>query len=197
MRVTRPHISGLRRVEQLTCISLPVKLAVPTRAVHRDVSIRPRAFPRPASHRRCHDHPPQTQKHAAKLAGRSIKTCWIAHARETLGLPVKIAYNRKGPSRQNPCPPFSRTSGPHIASSGRCADVTNPEARSPVRGTNRRAASCRVPNRRASSGPRQVRSRAASVINRGLRDSESAGLSGSPSRKSTHAKRRCKNERNV
>ncbi|PKO02756.1 MAG: hypothetical protein CVU43_06300 [Chloroflexi bacterium HGW-Chloroflexi-5] len=32
------------------------------------------------------------------------KTCWIAHIKEISGLPVRIAPNRLGDQRVNPCP---------------------------------------------------------------------------------------------
>ena len=35
----------------------------------------------------------------------SIKTCWIAHAKELSGIKVKKAPNRILDERKNPCPP--------------------------------------------------------------------------------------------
>jgi hypothetical protein len=38
--------------------------------------------------------------------GFSVKTCWIAHAKETCGLKPRLAPNRYNPKiRTNPCPP--------------------------------------------------------------------------------------------
>lgn len=34
-----------------------------------------------------------------------IKTCWIAHAKEIHGLPLREAPNRQGEERVEPCPP--------------------------------------------------------------------------------------------
>jgi hypothetical protein len=34
----------------------------------------------------------------------SVKTCWIAHAKEICGLPVKRSPRRKGQERVFPCP---------------------------------------------------------------------------------------------
>ena len=37
--------------------------------------------------------------------GFTVKTCWIAHAKELCGLPVKISHRRIDPNRRvNPCP---------------------------------------------------------------------------------------------
>lgn len=34
-----------------------------------------------------------------------VKTCWIAHAKEQLGLPLKLSHRRsQGQSRVYPCP---------------------------------------------------------------------------------------------
>ena len=37
--------------------------------------------------------------------GVAVKTCWIADVREQVGLHPRPAPNRKGPVRENPCPP--------------------------------------------------------------------------------------------
>ncbi len=38
--------------------------------------------------------------------GFTPKICWIAHAKESLGLPVRSAWNRRSTDvRQVPCPP--------------------------------------------------------------------------------------------
>jgi hypothetical protein len=42
---------------------------------------------------------------AERLAGRSIKTCWVAHVLDDCGLKTKDAPNRIDPDvRQQPCP---------------------------------------------------------------------------------------------
>jgi hypothetical protein len=33
------------------------------------------------------------------------KTCWIAHVKEMVGLPVTRAWNRRCDKREQPCPP--------------------------------------------------------------------------------------------
>jgi hypothetical protein len=41
--------------------------------------------------------------------GRRVETCWIAHVKETNGLPMRSAPNRLSPStRQKPCPAWAR-----------------------------------------------------------------------------------------
>ena len=37
--------------------------------------------------------------------GVTVKTCWIAHAKELCGLPLRSAPNRTAPRRKHPCPP--------------------------------------------------------------------------------------------
>jgi len=39
-----------------------------------------------------------------KRYGKTVKTCWIAHAKEKCGLEPKKAPNRKGQKRLVPCP---------------------------------------------------------------------------------------------
>jgi len=34
----------------------------------------------------------------------TVKPCWIAHVKEQCSLSMYHAWNRKGKSRQNPCP---------------------------------------------------------------------------------------------
>lgn len=46
----------------------------------------------------------QIQDYVKKENGFVPKTCWIAHAKEISGLPVKKSHKRKG-KRQVPCPP--------------------------------------------------------------------------------------------
>lgn len=36
--------------------------------------------------------------------GFTPKTCWIAHCKELVGLPVRSAWNRRGTRRLFPCP---------------------------------------------------------------------------------------------
>ena len=45
----------------------------------------------------------QIQDYVKKKNGFVPKTCWIAHAKEISGLPVKISHRRTG-KRQYPCP---------------------------------------------------------------------------------------------
>jgi hypothetical protein len=33
------------------------------------------------------------------------KSCWIAHVKEQMGLPVRRAWNRGSEDRDDPCPP--------------------------------------------------------------------------------------------
>ena len=40
--------------------------------------------------------------------GWKPKTCWIAHCKELVGLPVRRAYNRFSDDRQEPCPEHKR-----------------------------------------------------------------------------------------
>ena len=47
----------------------------------------------------------QIQAWVKRRYGFTPKTCWIAHAKELSGLPVRRAWNRHGSSRAEPCPP--------------------------------------------------------------------------------------------
>jgi addiction module HigA family antidote len=44
------------------------------------------------------------QDKVKQMYGFKPKTCWIAHTKEIMGLPVRQAANRKGPTREVPCP---------------------------------------------------------------------------------------------
>jgi hypothetical protein len=44
------------------------------------------------------------QNYVRKRHGYVAKTCWIAHAKELCGLPVRKAHHRTG-RRAYPCPP--------------------------------------------------------------------------------------------
>jgi hypothetical protein len=44
------------------------------------------------------------QKYVKSKYGFVPKTCWIAHAKQLCGLPVRNAWNRKGEQRKHPCP---------------------------------------------------------------------------------------------
>lgn len=47
----------------------------------------------------------QIQQWIKSNHGFTVKTCWIAHAKEIYGLPVKQSCNRYDPDkRTNPCP---------------------------------------------------------------------------------------------
>lgn len=46
----------------------------------------------------------QIQEYVKLNRGFTPKSCWIAHAKEIYGLPVKTAWNRKGHEREIPCP---------------------------------------------------------------------------------------------
>ncbi|MEQ1821725.1 MAG: hypothetical protein ABL949_04390 [Fimbriimonadaceae bacterium] len=37
--------------------------------------------------------------------GTEVQTCWIAHVKEQVGLPMRSAANRQGSQRVKPCPP--------------------------------------------------------------------------------------------
>jgi hypothetical protein len=51
----------------------------------------------------------EIQDYVKKHSGYSVKSCWIAHMKELLGLPVKKAPNRiSDDSRTNPCPEDKR-----------------------------------------------------------------------------------------
>jgi len=47
----------------------------------------------------------QVQANVLRHYGFKPRTCWIAHVKEMSGLPVKRAWNRRGPGRKVPCPP--------------------------------------------------------------------------------------------
>jgi len=47
--------------------------------------------------------------YAQRRYGRTVKTCWIAHAKELNGLPLRTAPNRMpGTARKYPCPAWDR-----------------------------------------------------------------------------------------
>jgi len=47
----------------------------------------------------------QIQNWIKNKYGFSVKTCWIAHAKEIFGLNPRIAHNRYNPKeRKHPCP---------------------------------------------------------------------------------------------
>ena len=46
----------------------------------------------------------EIQEYVKKKHGKSIKTCWIAHAKEKCGLHPAKAPNRQGKKRLVPCP---------------------------------------------------------------------------------------------
>jgi len=43
------------------------------------------------------------QKYVREKHGFAVKSCWIAHAKELCGLPLRKAWNR-GKQRKYPCP---------------------------------------------------------------------------------------------
>lgn len=45
----------------------------------------------------------QIQKYVKKKYGYTVKTCWIAHAKELCDLPLRKSHNRVG-KRVYPCP---------------------------------------------------------------------------------------------
>lgn len=46
---------------------------------------------------------------ARQIGGRTVKTCWIAHVKSDLGLPMRTAPNRYDPNeRVHPCPASAR-----------------------------------------------------------------------------------------
>jgi hypothetical protein len=45
------------------------------------------------------------QDYVEEHFGYKPKSCWIAHVKEIYGLPLRIAWNRAGEERKNPCPP--------------------------------------------------------------------------------------------
>jgi hypothetical protein len=50
----------------------------------------------------------EIQKWVSQQCGFTPKTCWLAHCKELLGLPVRVAWNRRGMQRLVPCPPEKR-----------------------------------------------------------------------------------------
>ncbi len=48
------------------------------------------------------------QDYVEKKYGFVPKTCWIADAKESCGIPVRKAWNRKGIKRIHPCPENKR-----------------------------------------------------------------------------------------
>jgi hypothetical protein len=50
----------------------------------------------------------QIRANVRSYSGFDPKTCWIAHVKELNGLPVARAWNRRGSSRDVPCPPERR-----------------------------------------------------------------------------------------
>lgn len=47
----------------------------------------------------------EIQEYVKSEYGYSVKTCWIAHMKETCGLPRRNAYNRYYPTKRvYPCP---------------------------------------------------------------------------------------------
>ena len=47
----------------------------------------------------------QIQEYIKKTHGVSVKTCWIAHAKEICGIPTRKANNRKNVNKRiYPCP---------------------------------------------------------------------------------------------
>lgn len=47
----------------------------------------------------------EIQDFVASKYGFTPETCWIAHVKDMVGLPVRRAWNRKGDEREKPCPP--------------------------------------------------------------------------------------------
>ena len=47
----------------------------------------------------------QIQDYVRKHYGYTPETCWVAHVKELVGLPVRQAHNRRGIVRVKPCPP--------------------------------------------------------------------------------------------
>lgn len=46
----------------------------------------------------------QIQAWVKQQYGFVPKTCWIADVKHQAGLPMRVAYNRQGAERINPCP---------------------------------------------------------------------------------------------
>lgn len=46
----------------------------------------------------------QIQDYVRKQYGYIPQSCWIAHVKELVGLPVRRAHNRQGTVRVKPCP---------------------------------------------------------------------------------------------
>ncbi len=50
----------------------------------------------------------QIQERVRSQAGWTPKTCWVAHVKSELGLPMRDAPNRVGAERLVPCPANKR-----------------------------------------------------------------------------------------
>jgi len=50
----------------------------------------------------------EIQAYVKQRYGYQPKTCWIAHVKELVGLPISKAPNRQGEQRVNPCPAEKR-----------------------------------------------------------------------------------------
>lgn len=50
----------------------------------------------------------EIQKYVKRKYGFVPKSCWIAHAKEMSGIPVRRAWNRKSDKRVYPCPEDKR-----------------------------------------------------------------------------------------
>jgi len=46
----------------------------------------------------------ETQAYVRERYGFVPQSCWIADVKEQEGWPVRRAWNRRGPERENPCP---------------------------------------------------------------------------------------------
>lgn len=46
----------------------------------------------------------EIQNEVKHLGGKMVKTCWIADIKESEGMPVRRAWNRRVGDRKNPCP---------------------------------------------------------------------------------------------
>lgn len=58
-------------------------------------------------HREIHTYR-EINNEVRRVEGFVVKTCWIADAKEQLGMPMRRAPNRQGEIRLNPCPPNKR-----------------------------------------------------------------------------------------
>jgi hypothetical protein len=51
----------------------------------------------------------EIQTDVYQACGKSIQTCWIAHVKELVGLPLRPAANRiSSDKREKPCPEWAR-----------------------------------------------------------------------------------------